>query len=83
MTIIKLDASQAPKTDKLGDYRKNYRVPVPSELAQWLESDELGEFLKFGGEGALPTPLERIVMILESARTQHLASIGKETDLPF
>ena len=34
-------------------------------------------------EGALPTPLERIVMILESARTQHHAATGKETDLPF
>lgn len=83
MTIIKLGASQAPKTDKLGDYRKNYRVPVPRDLAEWLESDELGTFLKFGSEGALPTPLERIVMILESARTQHLARTGKETDLPF
>lgn len=83
MTIIKLDASQVPKADKSGDYRKNYRVPVPRDLAEWLESDELGTFLKFGSEDALSTPLERIILILESARTQHLASTGKETDLPF
>jgi len=83
MTIIKLDGSQVPKIDKLGNYRKNYRVPVPTELAKWLESDELGEYLKFGREGAMPTPLERIILILESARTQHHAAIGKETDLPF
>ncbi|MFZ1680670.1 MAG: hypothetical protein WAT70_06585 [Rhizobiaceae bacterium] len=83
MTTQKLDASQVSDPSREGEPYTIYSVPIPHDLAQWLESDELGMFLKFGSEGALPTPLERIVMVLESARTQHHAATGKETDLPF
>lgn len=83
MTTQKLEASQTSDPNREDEPRKVYSLPISRDLAEWLESDELGMFLKFGSEGELPTPLERIILILESARTQHHAATGKETDLPF
>lgn len=49
----------------------------------FMSPEHSDNIMKFGSEGALPTPLERIVMVLESAHTQYHAATGKETDLPF